>query len=38
MAMMGMIAPEFRLPLCRMADGNRERLRAVLQQFGLVKA
>jgi len=38
MAMMGMIAPEFRLPLCRMADGNRERLRTVLQQFGLVKA
>ncbi len=38
MAMMGMIAPEFRLPLCRMADGNRERLRAVLQQFGLLKA
>ncbi len=38
MAMMGMIAPEFRLPLCRMADGNRERLKAVLQQFGLSKA
>lgn len=38
MAMMGMIAPEFRLPLCRMADGNRERLRTVLQQFGLLKA
>ena len=37
MAMMGMIEPEFRLPLCRMADGNRERLRTVLQQFGLVK-
>ncbi len=38
MAMMGMIAPEFRLPLCRMADANRERLRTVLKQFGLVKA
>ncbi|MBI3625673.1 MAG: 4-hydroxy-tetrahydrodipicolinate synthase [Candidatus Rokubacteria bacterium] len=38
MAMMGMIAPEFRLPLCRMADANRERLRTVLQQFGLLKA
>ncbi len=38
MAMMGMIAPEFRLPLCRMADQNRERLRTVLKQFGLVKA
>ena len=37
MAMMGMIVPEFRLPLCRMADGNRERLRTVLQQFGLLR-
>ena len=38
MAMLGMIAPEFRLPLCRMADPNRERLKTVLQQFGLLKA
>ncbi|MBI2555599.1 MAG: 4-hydroxy-tetrahydrodipicolinate synthase, partial [Candidatus Rokubacteria bacterium] len=38
MAMLGMIAPEFRLPLCRMADANRERLKTVLQQFGLLKA
>src|SRR5438105_4217374 len=37
MAMAGMIAPEFRLPLCRMADANRERLRAVLRQYGLLK-
>jgi 4-hydroxy-tetrahydrodipicolinate synthase len=37
MALMGMILPEYRLPLCRMAAGNRERLKAVLQQFGLVK-
>ena len=37
MAMAGMIAPEFRLPLCRMADANRERLRAVLRQYGLAK-
>jgi len=37
MAMAGMIAPEFRLPMCRMADTNRERLRAVLRQYGLVK-
>ena len=35
--MAGMIAPEFRLPMCRLADANRERLRAVLQQYGLVK-
>ena len=38
MAMLGMIAPEFRLPLCRMADANRERLKTVLLQFGLLKA
>jgi 4-hydroxy-tetrahydrodipicolinate synthase len=38
MAMAGMIEPEFRLPMCRMSDANRERLRAVLTQFpGLVK-
>ena len=37
MAMLGMIAPEFRLPLCRMADANRERLKTVLRQFGLLK-
>jgi 4-hydroxy-tetrahydrodipicolinate synthase len=36
MAMAGMIEPEFRLPLCRMADANRERLRAVLRQFNVV--
>ncbi len=36
MAMMGMIAPEFRLPMCRMGDANRARLRAVLVQQGLV--
>jgi len=37
LAMMGMVEPEFRLPLCRMADANRERLRAVLTQQGLLK-
>jgi 4-hydroxy-tetrahydrodipicolinate synthase len=37
MAMLGMLQPEFRLPLCRMADANRERLKTVLQQFGLLK-
>ena len=37
MAMMGMITPEFRLPLCRMAQANRERLREVLTQFNLLK-
>jgi 4-hydroxy-tetrahydrodipicolinate synthase len=37
MAMAGMMEPEFRLPLCRMADANRDRLRAVLRQYNLVK-
>ncbi|MBI4638342.1 MAG: 4-hydroxy-tetrahydrodipicolinate synthase [Candidatus Rokubacteria bacterium] len=37
MAMAGMLEPEFRLPMCRMAEGNRERLRAILRQYGLVK-
>ncbi len=37
MAMLGMIEPELRLPMCRMSDANRERLRGVLQQQSLVK-
>jgi 4-hydroxy-tetrahydrodipicolinate synthase len=37
MAMAGMIEPEFRLPMCRMSDANRERLRAVLTPYGLLK-
>jgi dihydrodipicolinate synthase/N-acetylneuraminate lyase len=37
MAMLGMIEPEFRLPMCRMSDANRQRLRTVLEQYGLVK-
>jgi 4-hydroxy-tetrahydrodipicolinate synthase len=37
MAMAGLIEPEFRLPMCRMSDANRERLRAVLRPYGLVK-
>ncbi len=37
MAMAGMLEPEFRLPMCRMSDANRERLRAVLVQYALVK-
>lgn len=38
MAMMGTIEPEFRLPMCRMSDANRAKLRAVLAQLGLVSA
>jgi 4-hydroxy-tetrahydrodipicolinate synthase len=37
MAMAGMLEPEFRLPMCRMGDANRETLRGVLGQYGLVK-
>ena len=37
MALMGMIEPEFRLPMCRMSEANRARLRAVLEPYGLVK-
>lgn len=33
MAMAGLIEPEFRLPLCRMGDENRERLRAVMEKY-----
>ena len=38
MGMMGLLEPEFRLPMCPMGAANRERLRAILVQFGLVKA
>jgi 4-hydroxy-tetrahydrodipicolinate synthase len=37
MAMVGWIAPEFRLPMCGLSDANRERLRGVLRQQGLLK-
>jgi len=37
MAMAGMIEPDFRLPMCRMSDANRDTLRGVLRPYGLVK-
>jgi 4-hydroxy-tetrahydrodipicolinate synthase len=37
MAMAGMIEAEFRLPMCRMSDANRETLRGILRAYGLVK-
>jgi 4-hydroxy-tetrahydrodipicolinate synthase len=37
MAMVGMIEPEFRLPMCRMSDANRAKLKAVLEHLGLLK-
>jgi 4-hydroxy-tetrahydrodipicolinate synthase len=38
MGMMGLLEPEFRLPMCPMGAANRERLRAILVQHGLIKA
>ncbi|MBI2207809.1 MAG: 4-hydroxy-tetrahydrodipicolinate synthase [Candidatus Rokubacteria bacterium] len=37
MAMAGMIEPEFRLPMCRMSDANRTKLKGILESFGLLK-
>ena len=36
MAMAGMLEPEFRLPMCRMGEANRETLRGILRQYALV--
>ncbi|HXG15014.1 MAG TPA: 4-hydroxy-tetrahydrodipicolinate synthase [Calidithermus sp.] len=36
MAMVGMLEPALRLPLCRMSEANRDRLRQVLRQHGLL--
>lgn len=36
MAMMGMCTEEFRLPLCRMQPGNREKLEAALKEYGVL--
>lgn len=36
LAMMGKIKEEFRLPLCEMAEGNREKLRKTLKDAGLI--
>lgn len=37
MAMVGMLEPEFRLPMCRMSDANRAKLTGILQSFGILK-
>jgi 4-hydroxy-tetrahydrodipicolinate synthase len=37
MAMVGMLEPEFRLPMCRMSEANLERLRGILKTYGLLK-
>jgi 4-hydroxy-tetrahydrodipicolinate synthase len=37
MAMAGMIEPEFRLPMCRMGEANRQTLRGILKSYALLK-
>jgi 4-hydroxy-tetrahydrodipicolinate synthase len=37
LAMMGLIKEEYRLPLVKMADANREKLRATLKACGILK-
>ncbi|HKQ66378.1 MAG TPA: 4-hydroxy-tetrahydrodipicolinate synthase [Methylomirabilota bacterium] len=37
MAMAGILEPEFRLPMCRMSDANREKLREIIKPYGLIK-
>lgn len=36
LALMGKIKEEFRLPLCEMADDNKEKLKKVLKDYGLI--
>jgi 4-hydroxy-tetrahydrodipicolinate synthase len=38
MAMLGMVRAEWRLPMCPMSAGNRDRLRTILLQAGVLKA
>ncbi len=38
MAMLGMIRAEWRLPMCPMSDGNREKLRTILRQAGVLRS
>jgi 4-hydroxy-tetrahydrodipicolinate synthase len=36
LALMGKIAEEFRLPLCSMADANKDKLKKTLKDYGLI--
>ncbi|MEK6699228.1 MAG: 4-hydroxy-tetrahydrodipicolinate synthase [Nitrospirota bacterium] len=36
LALMGKIAEEFRLPLCPMADANKDKLKKTLKEYGLI--
>jgi 4-hydroxy-tetrahydrodipicolinate synthase len=35
--LMGKIEYEYRLPLCKMADSNLEKLRKAMMNYGLIK-
>lgn len=37
LSLMGKIKDEYRLPLCRMSEGNLEKLRKVMVNYGLIK-
>ncbi len=36
MALKGMVPEEFRLPMCKMASANREKLQSVMTQYGML--
>jgi len=36
LAMMGKISEEFRLPLCSLADANKDKLKTALKDYGLI--
>lgn len=36
LGMMGKITPEYRLPLCPLASGNAEKLKTILEKYGLI--
>jgi 4-hydroxy-tetrahydrodipicolinate synthase len=36
MAMKGLVPEEFRLPMCKMAPANREKLQGILKEAGLL--
>lgn len=37
LSLMGMIQEEFRLPLCKMGEGNKRKLQEAMRRFGLIR-